>query len=84
MLIEFFIVMVLSFVSFVIGLFPTLALPSDMVTYIHSAYALVASLGAVIPLSTVTNILTVVISFYGIQFLFSFGNWVFRKIPTIS
>jgi len=84
MLLEMFFIPLFSFINFILGLLPTLALPTDMVSYIQTAFGLVASLGAVIPLGTVRNVLSVIIAFYGIQFLFSLSNFTFRKIPTIS
>jgi len=84
MLLELFFVPILSLIDFVLGLLPTMSLPTDMVAYVQSAFLLVSSLGAVIPLDTFRNVILTVIAFYGIQFIVSFSNWAFRKIPTIS
>lgn len=84
MLLVLFLTPIFALIDFFLGLLPTMALPAPMVSYIQTAVALVSSLGAIIPLDTITNVFSVIIAFYGIQFLLSLTNWSFRKIPTLS
>lgn len=84
MLIELFLVPIFALVDFILGVLPTMALPPDMVSYLNTAFLLVSSLGAVVPLDTFRNVILVIVTVYGLQFLVSLSNWVFRKVPTIS
>jgi len=67
-----------------IGLLPAVPIPEAVPSGITYVFNLLATVGFLLPLSTVANVLTIVLSVYALKFLISSSSFVARKIPTIS
>jgi len=84
MLIELFLDPIFIAINAFLGFIPEVPIPEAVSTGITYVFNLVGSVGFLLPLDTVANVLIIVLAVYGIKFLVSSTSYVARKVPTIS
>lgn len=75
---------IFSGVNAFLGFLPEIPIPEAVPAGVTYVFNLLASVGFLLPLDTVANVLIIVLSVYGIKFLVSSTSYVARKIPTIG
>lgn len=81
MISTFFLSIFYSFVSFLVGFLPTGTLPASIASSFAYFMGLVNSFSYFVPVATLLQAALLVLAFDGALFLWSFINWIIRKIP---
>jgi hypothetical protein len=87
MIIDAFLAVIYAFVYAITAPFrlaPIVSLPTEWTSAVTTASGYIASLNAIIPVTTLIAVLAVFLGYELTYFGMKLINWVIRKIPTIS
>lgn len=80
MITGFFLTLLLTFITFVVGFLPTTAFPAAFETSINLIWGYVNLFSMVVPVSTITTLLGIVMSYYTALFAWDAFHWVLRRL----
>lgn len=81
---ELFLINLYVVITTLVGLMIEIPIPTEMIDSIDAFFTVVAQSSLIFPIGTLINCLTIIFAVYALQFFFSFTNYIFRKIPTLS
>lgn len=81
MISTFFLSIFYGFVSLIVGFLPTGSLPAGVSTAVSYFWGVMQTFSYLIPLDTVLQAVILVFAFEFALLLWSFLNWIIRKIP---
>lgn len=71
-------------VDSIFSIIPRLYLPESFHTAMELLQSFVADVSFFLPMPTIANIITLVIAWYFVTLIFSFLNFVLRKVPLLG
>lgn len=79
MITGFFLSLLLTVATFIVGLLPTYAFPTAISNAITTFWSYVNLFSLVIPVGTIAVCIGIMTLFYGVEFLWQAAHWVLRR-----
>lgn len=84
MIVTFFLLIINTFVSFILSFLPVGTLPAGILTGLNYIVGVMNTFNWFFPLDTLFTVLAIAVGFEIIVMVYHFGMWVLRKIPFLN